>query len=114
MRSANTKLNLARHVICEAIRRKKLLQFSYKNHTRVVEPHIYGRDSAGHDLLSAYLVGGHSESKKRPYWRFYRLSDVTLLTMLNERFSGAREDRAELIVYRQLKRCAVYHSQVLR
>src|SRR5260370_7710877 len=60
----------AKDLICEAIRCKKLLQFSYGNHLRVVAPHILGRDSSGHDILSAYLVRGYSESRKQPYWRF--------------------------------------------
>jgi hypothetical protein len=82
---------VAKDLICEAIRRKRLLQFSYENHTRVVEPHILGRDAAGHDILSAYLVRGYSESRKQPYWRFYLLSDVKLLTMLDEHFPGPRK-----------------------
>ena len=82
---------VARDLICEAIRCKKLLQFSYGNHTRVVEPHLFGRDSAGHDVLSAYLVRGYSESRKQPYWRFYLLSDLELLTMLDEHFPGPRK-----------------------
>jgi hypothetical protein len=81
----------ASDLICEAIRSKSLLQFSYGNHTRVVEPHLFGRDSAEHDVLSAYLVRSYSESRKQPYWRFYLLSDLTLLTMLDETFSGPRK-----------------------
>jgi hypothetical protein len=78
-------------LICEAIRCKKLLQFSYGKHTRVVEPHLFGRDSASHDVLSAYLVRGHSESRQKPYCRFYLLSKVTSLTMLDETFPGPRK-----------------------
>ena len=70
---------VVRELICEAIRSKRLLRFSYGNHTRVVEPHLFGRDSADHDVLSAYLVRGYSESRQKPYWRFYLLSDVKLL-----------------------------------
>jgi hypothetical protein len=81
----------ASDLICEAIRCKKLLQFSYGNHLRMVEPHIFGQDSAGRDILSAYLVGGYSESGKEPYWRFYFLSKIPLLTMLDEPFPGPRQ-----------------------
>jgi len=80
-----------RELICEAIRRKKLLKFRYGNSTRVVEPHTLGQDSSAHDILSAYLVRGYSESQKEPYWRFFRLSNVTLMAMLDERFPGPRE-----------------------
>jgi hypothetical protein len=78
-------------LICEAIRRRRLLQFSYGDHLRVVEPHVFGQDSAGRDLLSAYLVGGYSESQKKPYWRFYLLSNIPLLTMLDDHFPGPRQ-----------------------
>ena len=99
----------AKDLICEAIQCKKLLQFSYGNHTRVVEPHILGRDSAGHDVLSGYLVRGYRESRKQPYWRFYVLSDVTLLSMLDETFLGPRKgynpkDPRMLKVYCRLER----------
>jgi hypothetical protein len=100
---------LAKDLICEAIRWKKLLQFTYGNHTRVVEPHLFGRDSAEHDVLSAYLVRGYSESGQKPYWRFYLLSNVTLLTMLDECFPGPRKgynpkDPRMLKVYCRLER----------
>src|ERR1051326_2588595 len=37
---------LIKDAICEAIEKKKLIQFQYERHTRVVEPHLLGRDSA--------------------------------------------------------------------
>jgi len=77
-------------LICEAIRCKKLLQFRYGNHLRVVEPHILGQDAAGREILSAYFVGGYSESRQAPYWRFYLLSNIPLLTTLEEHFPGPR------------------------
>jgi len=77
--------------------------------TPFFEPHILGRDSAGHDVLSAYLVRGYSESGKQPYWRFYLLRDLRLLTMLDETFSGPRKgynpkDPRMLKVYCRLER----------
>jgi hypothetical protein len=81
----------ARDLICEAILRKRLLQFSYRNHTRIVEPHILGRETTANEILSAYLVGGYSESRKEPYWRSYFLSDLTHLEMLDQTFSAPRE-----------------------
>jgi hypothetical protein len=78
-------------LICEAIACKRLLQFIYQNHERVVEPHLLGRASSGHDIVSGYFVRGYSESQQEPGWRFYKLNDVTLLSMLDERFPGPRE-----------------------
>jgi hypothetical protein len=100
---------IAKDLICEAIRSKRLLQFSYGNYARVVEPHILGRDSAGHDVLSAYLVRGYSESRKQPYWRSYLLNDLKLLTILEETFARPRKgynpkDPRMLKVYCSLER----------
>lgn len=95
-------------LICEAIRCKKLLQFSYGNHLRVVEPHILGKDSAGHDVLSAYIVRGYSESGKQPYWRFYLLSDLKALTRSTRPFGPRKgynpKDPRMMKVYCRLER----------
>ena len=84
-------LTNTKDLICAAIRGKRLLRFSYGNYIRVVEPHIVGRDTAGNEILSAYLVRGYSESRKQPYWRSYLLSELTRLEMLDETFAGPRK-----------------------
>ena len=78
--------------ICDAISRRRLLQFNYNNHARVVEPHLLGRDRSEHDVLSAYLVRGFSESGQKPYWRKYRLTEMRLVVILDEDFPGPRKD----------------------
>ena len=52
-----------RDTICEAIGKKRLLQFRYAGYVRVVEPHLLGYDTAEHDVLSAYLVRGEFFAK---------------------------------------------------
>jgi hypothetical protein len=79
-----------REEICEAIVKKRLIQFSYESRIRVVEPHLLGRDSAGHDALCSYLVRGYTESDHRPYWRLYLLSKIKYLTVLDETFLEPR------------------------
>ena len=78
-------------IICEAIERKRLIQFSYDDLTRIVEPHLFGRKSSGNDVLSAYLVGGYTESDNAPYWRNYVVEEIEFVVMLDETFAGARE-----------------------
>ena len=77
-------------IICEAIAQKRLLQFSYDDLTRIVEPHLFGRKFSGNDVLSAYLVEGYTESDHDPYWRNYAVENMDFVIMLDETFAGAR------------------------
>jgi predicted DNA-binding transcriptional regulator YafY len=77
-------------VICHAIRARSLLSFDYRGKARTVEPHICGRDSAGDDLLTAWLVRGYSQSSQELGWRTYQLAQIQQLRVLDERFEAAR------------------------
>ncbi|MFN2567381.1 MAG: hypothetical protein ABR499_20480 [Gemmatimonadaceae bacterium] len=78
-------------LICEAIRKMRLLMFGYGDFVRVVEPHMFGVNSAGHEMLSAWLRPGHSRSDPDGGWRNYLTSDITNLQMLDETFARPRE-----------------------
>jgi hypothetical protein len=75
--------------ICEAVAGRRLLAFSYQGRNRVVEPHVCGRDSNNHDLLTAWLVRGYSQSGG-PGWRTYSLSEIHHVMVLEERFTAIR------------------------
>jgi len=78
-------------IICEAIEKKRLLQFSYDELTRIIEPHLFGRKTSGKDALSGYLVGGYTESDRKPYWRSYSVEKMEFVVMLDETFKDIRE-----------------------
>jgi hypothetical protein len=78
-------------IICEAIEKRRLLQFSYDDLTRIVEPHLFGRKTSGKDALSAYMVEGYTESDREPYWRSYSIEKMEFIVMLNETFAEARD-----------------------
>ena len=78
-------------IICEAIAKRKLLQFSYDDLTRIVEPHLFGRKTSGNDVLLAWLVEGYTESDRAPFWRNYAVENMDFLIMLDETFEGTRE-----------------------
>jgi hypothetical protein len=80
-----------RLLICEAIKRRRLLMFGYGDFVRVVEPHMFGVNSAGHEMLSAWLRPGHSRSDPEGGWRNYLTSEIANLQMLDETFAGPRE-----------------------
>ena len=42
-------------VICDAIRARRLLRFVYDGYERVVEPHVHGVTTAGHEAVRGYL-----------------------------------------------------------
>jgi predicted DNA-binding transcriptional regulator YafY len=78
-------------IICEAIEKKRLLQFSYDDLTRIVEPHLLGRKTSGRDALLAYMVDGYSESDSEPYWRNFTVEEIEFPVMLEETFAEPRK-----------------------
>src|SRR2546427_10556439 len=73
------RTGLMKEVVCGAIAGRRLLSFTYEGFSRVVEPHLCGRNATGHDVLLAWLVRGHSKSDPRPGWRNYLLTEVQSL-----------------------------------
>jgi hypothetical protein len=79
-----------RQLICSAIAAHRLLAFTYEGRERIVEPHRCGHNTAGHDVLLAWLVRGYSESGAGPGWRTYLLTEMRLAGVLEETFLSAR------------------------
>jgi hypothetical protein len=76
--------------VCDAIARQSLLMFGYAGVVRVVEPHVYGRTTAGHEAISAWMREGWSRVDPEGGWRMFRLDAVTDLQLLPEHFAGPR------------------------
>jgi hypothetical protein len=79
-----------REQLCAAIRRRSLVMFEYGDLIRVVEPHRFGINSAGHEMLSGWLRAGYSRSDPAGGWRNYLLNDVSALQVLDAPFADAR------------------------
>ena len=79
-----------REQLCAAIRRRSLVMFEYGDLIRVVEPHRFGVNSAGHEMLSGWLRAGYSRSDPAGGWRNYLVSDVSALQVLDAPFAGTR------------------------
>jgi hypothetical protein len=71
-------------LICEAIKNKQRLQFSYNGKTRIVEPQCYGIGTKGTELLRGYEVAGNVEKTNK----LYDLTKVVTLISLNEFFTS--------------------------
>jgi hypothetical protein len=76
--------------LCGAIARRSLVMFEYNDLIRVVEPHRFGINSAGHEMLSGWLRAGYSRSDPAGGWRNYLLSDVSSVQVLDAPFAGTR------------------------
>ena len=76
-------------VLEDAIAKRLLVEFEYRGHTRVAEPHVLGL-SGGATQLLVYQVGGTSSSGGLPQWRRFDLSEASGLTVLAQSFPGAR------------------------
>jgi len=79
-----------RETICNAIENLHTVSFSYERLPRTVEPHKVGRTTAGNVVLSGYQIGGRSHSNSVPYWRMYKLSNISNLSVNNDEFDGPR------------------------
>lgn len=81
--------------IIEAIENRKLLEFFYKDHYRVVEPHTFGVSSKGNDNLSGFQIDGTSESIVVPDWGLFTIDKIVNLKILNQTFEGTRPKYAK-------------------
>lgn len=76
--------------ICNAIRQRTLLRFIYDGYERIVEPHLYGINTASHEAISGYLVAGWTTSTAEPGWRNYLVREMHDLHVLATPFDGPR------------------------
>ena len=65
--------------------------FGYGDAVRVVEPHLHGRNTAGHEALSAWLRPGQSRTDPEGGWRMYLVDALHGLQTLPDTFAGPRE-----------------------
>jgi hypothetical protein len=81
-----------RSQICDALNRRRLLRFLYKDHPThtTVEPYTYGKNKAGHFTLSAWLVSGETHDPKPPLWRLYREDEMHAVEVLKDEFAKDR------------------------
>ncbi|MBL6454642.1 hypothetical protein JMJ55_04855 [Belnapia sp. T6] len=73
-------------LIAEAIEQRLLLKLTYSAGNRIVEPHVYGQDGEGQELLRCYQIAGESSSRERAGWKLLRVQDATAVEILDVRF----------------------------
>lgn len=88
--------------ICEAIRTKRVLAFTYDGTARQVEPHAHGADLDGDESLRDWQIFGTGSG-----WRMFHTAKMTGLTTTDKTFSGPRPgykkgDKDLAVIYCQL------------
>ena len=96
-----------KNLIINAIQNRRLLEFTYNQHLRIVEPHTFGVFSNGNEILVSYQIDGTSDSGRVPDWRPFTFSKIQNLKMLDETFSGVRNgykkgDNRFRVIYKDL------------
>lgn len=85
-RPAAGSVSDARDVIVEALSKRALLKFRYKEHLRIVAPYCFGMSTRGQDVLRAVQVGGSSPSDGMGFGKLWALSEMADLHALDETF----------------------------
>jgi hypothetical protein len=73
---------------------------------RIVEPHAYGRDKGGDEILRCYQTSGGSESGERVGWKLLKIREACSFHLTDTSFSVRpeykRNDKAMNHVFAQL------------
>ncbi len=77
--------------IINAIKNKQLIRLDYEPGVRIIEPHTYGRNRNGNELLRAYQTDGASASGEQENWKLFRIDRIESLEVLSETFDGPRD-----------------------
>ncbi len=74
-------------LICEAIRKRALLEFLYNNRQRVVAPYCCGVSGRGSDVMRAVQVRGASSSGGLGFGKLWTVAEIAQLRVLDEMFT---------------------------
>jgi hypothetical protein len=74
-------------IICEALRRRALLEFRYDGRYRVVAPYCHGVSTRGVEVLRAIQIRGSSGSGGIGTGKLWTVCKMVSLRMLDETFT---------------------------
>jgi hypothetical protein len=93
-------------IFCNSINNRNLVELRYSGYSRLVEPHAYGRDKNGDEILRCYQVSGGSESGERSGWKLLKVREVFSLqatsTTFEQRAEYKRGDKAMEYIFCQI------------
>lgn len=86
------KLNNMEEIICDAIRKRLVIEFNYEGELRIVEPFVLGlHKTTGNLVLRSYRVGGYSKSEREPSWRLFNTTYIENLKLTDKIAKSDRE-----------------------
>ncbi len=92
--------------ICKAIEEKRVLELRYHGYSRIVEPHIYGQDKKGEEVVRCYQLAGGSESGERAGWKLLKTKDAILVHLAETHFlprpEYQKDDKVVMHVFCQI------------
>ena len=93
-------------LITQAIENRRLIEFVYDGGRRVVEPHCFGKNFKGNEIVRAFQVDGYSSTGKMG-WKLYDIAKVSSLLLLddvflNPRLDYVKGDKGMTIIYCEL------------
>ena len=74
-------------VLCDAIKRRYVIQFSHNGGSRGGEPYCHGVSTARNEVLRGFQISGYSRSGFVPAWKLFRVSKIQHLKIKNENFT---------------------------
>lgn len=81
-------------IICGAINTRHVIRFYYTGTEapghRLVEPHMIAYNRKNNLVLSAWFLGGESESQEGQGWREYLIEEIAQVTVMPTQFAAAR------------------------
>lgn len=72
--------------IINAIRQKRVVEFTYDGEIRIVEPHCYGLTTKGNEAIRAFQIDGYSSTGTMG-WKMYDLSKADDIQLHDDVFS---------------------------
>jgi len=81
---------MSQQLIEQAIRGKSVIEFTYSNHRRVVEPHVLGVKDGVIQILGYQIGGSSSSGGPLPEWRRFDLAKMMGLAITANVFAGRR------------------------
>lgn len=92
--------------VIDAVGNLRVLELRYAGYTRTVEPHAYGRNKSGDEILRCYQTGGGSQSGERAGWKLLKVADMyaiqKLKVVFRQRPDYKRNDKAMDYIFCQL------------
>jgi hypothetical protein len=92
--------------IAQSIAENRILELRYHGYSRIVEPHAYGRDKDGDEILRCFQISGGSESGERVGWKLLKVREVFSLDLKRDtfvtRYEYRRNDKAMEYIFSQL------------